>query len=627
MRQAYKRLLSNERSLSAKMKLDAFQAVLHEYIDLDHAHFIPQDELTNRPHFYLPVHGVFKDSSSTTKCRAVFDASAVTTSGSSLNDTLLAGPSLYPLLTDILVRFHCHRIGLSADISKMFREILLNPEHRDLHRFLMRGAHGVIRDCRMKRLTFGINCSPSLATQVLHHLANFCAESHPTASAAILSAFYVNDFLSGADDVEAADRLRIELCDLFSQAGMILRKRRTNYPEVKNKIPDELQEKSQSPLPLTQPDQSPKALGIHWDVSSDSLHVAIPPSPDLTKVTKRTIASTTASVFDVLGLFAPAVIQARIILQETWKRSLSWDKPVPPDLLEKWKSWTEDLPTIVAHPIPRRLSSSPRKIVNRSLHRFCDASVVAYGAALYLRSVHDDGSTTVSLITAKARVAPVNPITIPEAELQGALLLAKLLHHTMEVLSIPPSHVFAWTDSEIVLYWLPKQPSQLDRFVAHRINSIQSLTPPQAWRHVRSADNPADLTSRGVRARDLATSTLWWSGPPWLSLAPSAWPVHKLSKPPSATCCLAIRPSPAMSLTQSSFLDQLWSRYSSFHSLVRIVARIMRLPKKPDVSTSDVLSSEELLKAKSKIFHLAQLQSLPEAFYSAVNKTLLPKGH
>ncbi len=53
----------------------------------------------------------------------------------------------------------------------------------------------------------------------------------------------------------------------------------------------------------------------------------------------------------------------------------------------------------------------------------------------------------------------------------------------------------------------------------------------------------------------------------------------------------------------------------------------MRLPKKPDVSTSDVLSSEELLKAKSKIFHLAQLQSLPEAFYSAVNKTLLPKGH
>ena len=107
---------------------------------------------------------------------------------------------------------------------------------------------------------------------------------------------------------------------------MILRKWRTNYPEVKNKIPDELQEKSQSPLPLT--DQSPKALGIHWDVSSDSLHVAIPPSPDLT-------------IFDVLGLFAPAVIQARIILQETGKRSLPWDKPFPPDLLEKWKSWTQ----------------------------------------------------------------------------------------------------------------------------------------------------------------------------------------------------------------------------------------------------------------------------------------------
>ncbi len=325
-----------------------------------------------------------------------------------------------------------------------------------------------------------------------------------------------------------------------------------------------------------------------------------------------------------LGLFSPAVIQARIILQETWKRNLPWNMPVPTDLLEQWTAWTEDLPAILSHPIPRRFSSSPR---HRSLHGFCDASAVAYGAALYLRSVHDDGSTSVSLVTAKARVAPVRPITIPKAELLGAHLLAKMLHHTLTILSIPPSNVFAWTDSEIVLYWLPKHPSQLDRFVANRVHAFQELIPPQVWRHVRSADNPADLASHGVRAPDLATSTLWWYGPPWLSLPPTAWPTHKLSRPPSATCCLAIRPSSAMPQAQLDFLNVLWSRFSSSHTLVRVAAWILRLTKKTGHPKPDLLSSKETSKAKALIFRLAQLQFLPEVFLSTINKTQLPRNH
>ncbi len=279
--------------------------------------------------------------------------------------------------------------------------------------------------------------------------------------------------------------------------------------------------------------KSPKALGIHWDTQADTLHIAVPPQPNTFIVTKRSIASGTAAVFDILGLFCPTVVQARIILQETWRRDLPWDKPVPEDLQEKWKAWTSDLPTILSHPIPHRLSDSPKKSINKALHGFCDASTLAYGVAIYLRSVHEDGSISVALVTAKARVAPVKPITIP-TELLGAHLLAKLLHHTVSILDIPQSCTFAWTDSEIVLYWLPKQPPQLDRFVANRVHAIQSLIPPQLWRHVRSSNNPADLASRGMCAPDLTASTLWWSGPLWLSLPPTAWPAHKLSKPSTA---------------------------------------------------------------------------------------------
>ena len=54
--------------------------------------------------FYLPMHAVRKDSSSTTKLRIVFDASAKTTNGVSLNDTLLVGHTVHSSLADVLLR-------------------------------------------------------------------------------------------------------------------------------------------------------------------------------------------------------------------------------------------------------------------------------------------------------------------------------------------------------------------------------------------------------------------------------------------------------------------------------------------------------------------------------------------
>ena len=72
------------------------------------------------------------------KLRVVFDASAKTTTGHSLNDQLLPTPSLYPLLSSVLTKFCSHPVALSSDISKMFREVLLDLVERDYHRFLCR---------------------------------------------------------------------------------------------------------------------------------------------------------------------------------------------------------------------------------------------------------------------------------------------------------------------------------------------------------------------------------------------------------------------------------------------------------------------------------------------------------
>ena len=86
------------------------------------------------------------------------------------------------------------KIGLSADISKMFHEVLLHPGDRDLHRFILRDEAGCLVYCRIIRLTFGITSLPFAATQVLHILANSHVLSHAVASKAILSDFMLMIF-------------------------------------------------------------------------------------------------------------------------------------------------------------------------------------------------------------------------------------------------------------------------------------------------------------------------------------------------------------------------------------------------------------------------------------------------
>ncbi len=112
---------------------------------------------------------------------------------------------------------------------------------------------------------------------------------------------------------------------------MTLRKWRLNSGELCRLIPEPLLESQD--LDVVTAHSVPKTLGIHWKVDTDTLHVSTPVSTSSEGIiTKRVIASDTAKVFDVLGLFAPAIIPARILLQGLWKLSLSWDNPVPPDV-------------------------------------------------------------------------------------------------------------------------------------------------------------------------------------------------------------------------------------------------------------------------------------------------------
>ena len=133
-----RRFLSLERSLYAKEQFDEFDSVMNECFEKGHAELVPLDDLEKplQDVFYVPMHAVKKELSTTTKITAVFDASAKSSTGVSPNDTLLVGPTIHPPLLDVLFRFCLHLVALVVDVSCMYCAIELTKSDRDLHWFV-----------------------------------------------------------------------------------------------------------------------------------------------------------------------------------------------------------------------------------------------------------------------------------------------------------------------------------------------------------------------------------------------------------------------------------------------------------------------------------------------------------
>lgn len=132
---ALKRLQTMERRFRKDPELQAgYINFMDDYIKLGHMSVMQNAESMKVN--YLPHHAVIKETSTSTKLRVVFDASHPTTSGKSLNDCLMVGPTIQSELFDIFVRFRQHQYVLTGDIVKMYRQIMVKPEHR-LHQCIL----------------------------------------------------------------------------------------------------------------------------------------------------------------------------------------------------------------------------------------------------------------------------------------------------------------------------------------------------------------------------------------------------------------------------------------------------------------------------------------------------------
>ena len=305
-------------------------------------------------------------------------------------------------------------------------------------------------------------------------------------------------------------------------------------------------------------------LGIGWDPPSDNISMNLTVNlgqrkkgkpllePDLTIerldsikkriLTRRTLLGVVNSIYDPLGLITPLTIRLKVAFRNlfTSDPGLDWDDAIPP---KDHLVWFELISMLVKSKnviFPR--ATRPLDVVGKSqLFCFFDGSDVAYASVIYVRWVLRDGSIVVRILNSKSRATPLQRISTPRSELNGAVLASRLVLSTLQSLSPCdeiPERVWMIGDSECTLASLEKVSGAFGEYFGNRIGEIldnqakiERFCPVGnngEWWFVPSSDNAADQATRlNTDCNELGLDSEWQNGPSYLKLPESQWPLSR----------------------------------------------------------------------------------------------------
>ncbi|XP_055634337.1 uncharacterized protein LOC129774599 [Toxorhynchites rutilus septentrionalis] len=602
-----------------------YNQFMGEYLKMGHMKLVNNEVQMNetRTVCFLPHHPVFKESSSTTKVRVVFDGSAKTSTNYSLNDALLTGPVVQDELVDLMVRFRKHSVAVVADVEKMYRQIRVHSEDAALQRIFWRfNQSDPIKQYELQTITYGLSPSSFLATRVLQQLANDAGEKYKLAAKALKNDFFMDDFLSGADNVENAILLRNEMQSIMAEAGFPLRKWNSNQRAVLEDLNHGETDPSTT-LHLVS-ETTVKTLGVVWETEPDLLCIDVRATTNNDDWTKRKIFSAIAQLYDPLGLVSPVISWAKIQMQRLWSAGIGWDDPVPKEIAARWREFYAQLAVLKNFKVHRCFLAPQQKDVQ--FHVFSDASEAGYGACIYARSsTSEDGKINIQLIASKSRVTPLKRLSLPRLELCAALLGAKLYAKVSAALGMEGIPCWFWSDSMVVLHWIRAPPNTWQTFVGNRTAEIQLLTHGHTWNHVKGPENPADHISRGLLPSDFVSLESWRVGPAWLHKKEDEWPKQTQLHPPDDG--ITERRKTVLTLNVPEPFH-LFERYSSFQRLVRVTAYVLRFINMCRLKSKIVepfLTTSELGTAKDSLVKCAQSEVFSEEIKSLRKNQIVSK--
>ena len=146
--------------------------------------------------------------------------------------------------------------------------------------------------------------------------------------------------LLSSNKPEELEELKAKTVKIFNAAGFELHKWHSNYRSLGNVWEETDQCKSSCQTYAKQQvgttSDETKLLGLAWDKRSDHFAISFPEMPK--RVTKRTVLSGLASVYDPLGIVSPVLLTGKILYRDICEEELSWDEEITGKLQQRWES-------------------------------------------------------------------------------------------------------------------------------------------------------------------------------------------------------------------------------------------------------------------------------------------------
>ena len=414
--------------------------------------------ILNSPVRYVIPWLIAYSKSITTPVRTVFNASAKTPSGYSLNDILPKGTNNMNNLVEILLRWFIKAYGYHTDVRKMYNSVRMNKQFWRYQLYwwsktLKEGEAPMLKV--IMTVIYGVVSSGNQAERALRLISELTADDYPLAYDIVHNDVYVDDCVSGElteeDRNQATDQLQLSL----EQGGFTLKGFTFSGSD-----PDPS---------LSEDGQSIASLGLRWFPKTDfwmlmhngKINFArkvrgrkveiIFEIPE--RLTKKICVSIPAEVFDPSGRTAPILGGIKVDISYLHKLGLGWEDAIPDNLRPIWKNNFEMIEELSTLRYKRVIVPLDAKNLDIFTLDAGDASSSLICAAIYARFELKDGTFSCQLVFARTKIVPEGTTT-PRAELMAAAMNAATGFTVQKAFGKFHKRHLKLTDSTVAFHWI-----------------------------------------------------------------------------------------------------------------------------------------------------------------------------